>query len=167
MLRYGSDFNLTALQLYNLILLSGGGVLFMERVGELSYFKIINHKGFEINVKRPSRKQRSNKKHTVQSLITEKEKRVLNKVMLELGYDTVLEFVTMAITNYLHLAITDAEIKASKRRLSNVHGIQINGRLDGELYEKFRQVQAENNLTQRALVYVLISKAIHLANYRW
>lgn len=141
----------------------------MERVEESSYFKIINHrgKGFEINVKSPPQKQRSNKKRTVQSLLTEKEKRVLNKVMLDLGYDTVLEFVTIAISNYINLAITDEEIKASKRHLSNVDGIQVNGRLDSELYEKFRRVQAENNLTQRQLVYVLISKAIHLADYRW
>ena len=132
----------------------------------MSYFKII-HNGIEMKFKNESRKPRSDKKYTVKSLITEKEKRVLNKVMLELGYDTVLEFVSVSISNYIHLAITESEIKASKRYLSNVDGIQVNGRLDSELYEKFRQVQAENNLTQRQLVYVLVSKSIHIAGYKF
>ena len=132
----------------------------------MSYFKII-HNGIEMKFKNESRKPRSDKKYTVKALLTEKEKRILNKVMLELGYKTVLEFVTIAISNYINLAITDEEIKASKRYLSNVDGIQVNGRLDSELYERFRQVQAENNLSQRALVYVMLSKAIHLAGHRW
>ena len=132
----------------------------------MSYFKII-HNGIEMKFKNESRKPRSDKKYTVKALLTEKEKRILNKVMLELGYKTVLEFVTIAISNYINLAITDEEIKASKRYLSNVDGIQVNGGLDSELYERFRQVQAENNLSQRALVYVMLSKAIHLAGHRW
>lgn len=133
----------------------------------MSYLRIINYRGGEVNVKRPDKKQRSDRKYTVKTLLTEREKRILNVVMLELGYDTILEFVTVSITNHLHLAIIKEEIQASKRKLKNVDGIQINGRLSVELYEKFRKVQAVQNLTQRQLVHILIGKAIHIAGYRW
>lgn len=131
----------------------------------MSELKIINYRGFEVNVKTPAI-HRSDRKYTVKAMLTKQEKRVLNTVMFDLGYDTVLDFVSMAVTSYLHLAITETEIESAKRRLRDQDGIQVNGRLYEETYTEFRRVQAENNLNQRQLTYVLINKAVQLAGYK-
>ena len=131
----------------------------------MDYLKIVSYKGYELNVKRRTKKQRSDKKHTVQALLSPSEKRILNLVMVEQGENQVVRFVTDTIYNYLHLAITAHDIAASNRLLHERDGIQVNARLDAEVYERFRLVQADRNLTQRALVYILIKKAISIAGY--
>lgn len=133
----------------------------------MNNFKIISYRGYEVNVKRPQRQQRSDKKHTVQALLSSNEKQILNTVMYKQGYDTVVHFVTDAITNYLHLAISSYDIAASKRILRESEGIQVNARLNAEVYERFRLVQADRNLNQRQLTYIMIKKAIEIAGYKF
>lgn len=128
--------------------------------------KIINYRGYQLNVKTPV-KRRSDRKHTVKALLSLDEKRTLNQAMLALGYDTVLEFVNMAIANCLSLAITEAEITAAKRKIKERDGIQVNGRLSADVYAEFRRVQAAENLNQRQLVYILVSKAVHMAGFKF
>ena len=132
----------------------------------MGYITVI-HNGVKTLLKSEPTKPRSDKKYTVKTLLTESEKRILNKVILKFNYNHVLEFVSLAIANHIHLGITENEIAASKRRLKNADGIQINGRLNIQLYEKFREVQAENNLSQRHLVYILVSKAVHMAGFKF
>lgn len=119
-----------------------------------------------MNVKRP-KKQRSDKKHTIQALLTDREKRLLNEVAHMQGYRTIVDFVNDAVANGIHLAITQDDYHAAKRYLYERDGILINGRLDGELYEQFRLLQAKSNLNQRQLTLVLVKKAIEMAGYRW
>ncbi|AWE07900.1 hypothetical protein DCE79_11105 [Lysinibacillus sp. 2017] len=133
----------------------------------MDYLKIVNYRGYEVNVKRPAKKQRADKKHTVKALLSEREKQLLNVVMYQQGYDKVVEFVTDAIANGLHLAITKDDMIAAKRYLRDIEGIQVNGRLNAELYEQFRLLQLKANLNQRQLMLVLIKKAVEMAGYLW
>lgn len=133
----------------------------------MDYLKIVSYRGFDVNVKHPAKKQRSDKKHTVKSLLSEREKRLVNVVMYEQGYDYVVDFVTDAVKNGIHLAITKHDVAAAKRYLREKDGIQVNGKLSGELYEQFRLLQAKANLNQRQLTLVLIKKAVEMAGYKW
>lgn len=133
----------------------------------MEYLKIVNYRGFEVNVKRPAKKQRSDKKYTVKSLLSEREKRLVNVVMYEQGYDYVVDFVTDAIANGIHLAITKHDVAAAKRKLRESDGIQVSARLNRELYEQFRLLKARANLNQRQLTLVLIKKTIEMAGYKW
>lgn len=132
----------------------------------MDYLKIVSYQGYEVNVKRP-KKQRIDKKHTIQALLTDREKRLLNEVAHMQGYRTIVDFVNDAVANGIHLAITQDDYHAAKRYLYERDGILINGRLDGELYEQFRLLQAKSNLNQRQLTLVLVKKAIEMAGYRW
>lgn len=132
----------------------------------MGYITVV-HNGVKMLLKSEPTKPRNDKKYTVKALLTESEKRILNKVILKFNYSNVLEYVSLAIANYIHLGITESEIAASKRRLKNADGIQVNGRLNIQLYDKFREVQAENNLSQRQLVYILVSKAVYMAGFKF
>ncbi len=132
----------------------------------MNYYKIINYRGHEVRFKR-RKKCRADKKHTVQALLSWQEKQLLNVAMYEQGYNYVVDFVSDAIANGIHLAITNDDITAAKRYLREVDGIQVNGRLNGELYDQFRLLQAKANLNQRALTLVLIKKAVEMAGFRW
>lgn len=132
----------------------------------MDYLKIVSYQGYEVNVKRP-KKQRSDKKHTIQALLTDREKRLLNEVAHMQGYRTIVHFVNDAVANGIRLAITQDDYHAAKRYLYERDGILINGRLDGELYEQFRLLQAKSNLNQRQLTLVLVKKAIEMAGYKW
>ncbi|MEG0694189.1 MAG: hypothetical protein RR440_00440 [Erysipelotrichaceae bacterium] len=133
----------------------------------MDYLKIINYRGFEVSVKRPANKKRSDKKHTVKALLSAREKQIVNAIMYEQGYDYVVDFVTDAIANGIQLAITQGDINAAKRPLREADGIQVNGRVHAELYDKFRMLQAKANLNQRQLTLVLLKKAVEMAGYRW
>lgn len=133
----------------------------------MDYLKIVSYKGYEVNVKRPAKKQRSDKKHTVQALLSVREKLLVNEVVYRQGYRTIVGFVTDAISNGIHLAITKDDIIAAKRYLREADGTQVNGRLNGELYDQFRLLQAKINLNQRQLTLVLIKKAVEMAGYHW
>lgn len=138
-----------------------------DRGAWLNYMKIVSYRGFEVNVERPIKKRRSDTKHTVKALLSAREKQLLNVVMYEQGYDTVVDFVSDVIANGIHLAITQGDIIAAKRPLREIEGIQVNGRLSAELYEQFRQLQAKVNLNQRQLTLVLIKKTVEIAGYKW
>ncbi|MEG0471101.1 MAG: hypothetical protein RR588_02090 [Solibacillus sp.] len=105
--------------------------------------------------------------HTVKALLSEKEKKLVNTVMLAQDYDHVVDFVSDAIKNYSHLAITQDDILAAKRPLREVDGIQVNARLDESVYDKFRVIQARENLNQRQVTLVLIKKAVEIEGFRW
>ncbi|MBM7663555.1 hypothetical protein JOC25_000011 [Solibacillus kalamii] len=132
----------------------------------MDYLKIVSYKGYEVNVKR-TKKQRSDKKHTIQALLSKQEKLLVNEVMYQQGYGTIVDFVTDAVANGIHLTIIKADLVAAKRYLREADGIQVNGRLNGELYDHFRLLQAKANINQRQLTLVLIKKAVEMAGYRW
>ncbi len=118
-------------------------------------------------MKRPAKKRRSDKKHTIQALLSKREKLLVNEVAHMQGYRTIVDFVTDAVANGIHLAITKDDLVAAKRSLREADGFQVNGRISRELYDKFRLLQAKTNLSQRALTLVLIKKACEMAGYRW
>lgn len=132
----------------------------------MDYLKIVSYQGYEVNVRRP-KKQRNDKKHTVQALLSKQEKLLINEVMYQQGYGTIVDFVTDAVANGIHLAIIKDDLVAAKRYLREADGILLNGRLNGELYDQFRLLQAKANLNQRQLTLVLIKKAVEMAGYRW
>lgn len=133
----------------------------------MDYLKIVSYKGYEVNVKRPAKKQRNDKKHTVQALLSKREKLLVNEVMYRQGYRTIVGFVTDAVANCIHLTIVQDDLVAAKQYLREADGIQVNGRLSGELYDQFRLLQARANLNQRQLTLVLIKKTIEMAGYKW
>lgn len=135
----------------------------------MSYLKIIDYRSGEIRLKRKDKgnKHRADKKHTVQALLSEREKQLLNIVMHRQGYSRITHFVNDAIANGLQLAITKDDMIAAKRYLRESEGIQVNGRLNTEQYEQFRLLQAKANLNQRQLTLVLIKKQCEVFGYQW
>lgn len=115
---------------------------------------------------------RSDKKHTIQTRLTHPEIIVLNRFKLMKDFKSTLEAVNYCITrgleDGLETFIDDSEINTIKsRKISDTDTILVNGRVNRNLYDVFRHVQAEFNLNQRQLLYILIKRIIERSNLKY
>ena len=111
------------------------------------------------------RKLRSDKKHTVQTRLTNKEIVLFNRFKLKMSFRNSLETVNHCILRGLEEDVETyvdvEEINAIKaRKVSDKDTVLVNGRINSELHYIFKFLQGEFNLNQRQLLYILIAGSL-------